>query len=76
MFIGESGSRKSTLAFALARLGWTMLGDDVVVTTVTQHLDQTFLPSFCSRAPYMDGMIVKRTWRERFSPIGRSLRCG
>jgi hypothetical protein len=31
VFAGESGSGKSTVAFALARLGWTLLGDDGVV---------------------------------------------
>ncbi len=31
MFVGASGTGKSTLAFALARQGWRMLGDDGVV---------------------------------------------
>lgn len=31
IFVGESGTGKSTLAFALARRGWTLLGDDGVV---------------------------------------------
>ena len=31
VFVGESGAGKSTIAFALARQGWSLLGDDGVV---------------------------------------------
>jgi len=37
VFVGASGSGKSTIAFALARRGWTLLGDDGVVLERIEH---------------------------------------
>jgi hypothetical protein len=37
VFVGGSGSGKSTVAFALVRRGWTLLGDDGVVLEPLDH---------------------------------------
>ena len=54
IFVGESGSGKSTLSFALARRGWSMLGDDGVV--LESLADTTLVHGWRSRTLISAGL--------------------
>ena len=64
IFTGVSGSGKSTMAYALARRGWRVLGDDSVI--VEPHAHDTGVTAYAWR----DAFLVSATLRSAFPELG------